>query len=205
MIRVIVNGEEREYDEKEYPNFSDLWNEVAPDDMVITKLVINGNEVPISKMDEVMKAKFEGGEIVEMTFKSVGEAAIDLIDEALDYIASIREHIELLALNISKLDPQGGLKNFQKLIEGITALENMRKSMVKLTRRDVKEMNLEDTYEEVKGIFEGVNTALDARDYDELARILKEEFPKVLEFYRTFLEKSKVRIMEMFNTSEREG
>ena len=115
MIRVIVNGEEREYDEKEYPNFSDLWNEVAPDDMVITKLVINGNEVPISKMDEVMKAKFEGGEIVEMTFKSVGEAAIDLIDEALDYIASIREHIELLALNISKLDPQGGLKNFQKL------------------------------------------------------------------------------------------
>lgn len=198
MIKVIMNGEEKEYDEKKYPTFSDLWNSVAPDDMVITKLVINGNEVPISKMDEIMKARFEGGEIVEMTFKGIGEAAIDLIDEAMDYIASMKENLELLALRIGKMDPEGGLRSFQRLIEGLTALENMRKSMVKLTRHDVEEFHLVDEYDNVRKTFENVNDKLDKKDYEGLADILKSDFADVLEFYRTFLEKSKVKIMERF-------
>src|SRR6056297_3543263 len=114
MITVTVNGESNQFDDKKYPTFKDFYDENKLEGKVLSRLVINEKEVPVSKLDDIFSATFEGGETVEMTFEELIPFTLDLLSNLMEYFEKFENALPAFAKNISFAKAGRAFSNFSK-------------------------------------------------------------------------------------------
>ena len=132
MITAIVNGEKTQYDDKKYHSFKEFYDDNKVDGKVLTELIVNDKEVPVSKLDEIFTATFEGGETIEMAFEELIPFTLNLLSNLMEYFGRFEDALPDFARNIRSGDAESidGLKNLQ---EGLKALEVMKTNLFALT------------------------------------------------------------------------
>lgn len=197
MIKVIINGVEKEYNEDDYPIFEDLWKEIQPKEEVIVQIKINGKLIPVDKIEKLSKAEFEGNEIVELETKTIYDAALDLIDEALNYVTKIEENLPGLSNKIILGQLDNAMKDLEHLIEGISALESMRESISKIVDVNISksEENMKKFQQSLEVLVD-INQSLSSQNLTDLVEDIDSGLPKVFDFYKQFLNDAKVQIMK---------
>ncbi|HEW92227.1 MAG TPA: hypothetical protein ENF81_06770 [Thermotogaceae bacterium] len=193
MIKIISDGLVKEYSESEYDTFGDLWRVIEPKNRVLVELKVNEKEVPINRIEELFDVKLEGNEVVEIKTKPIYEATIDLIDEALGYVARIEERLPELSNKIIIGQINEAMNDLKHVIDGIVALEDMRKSISQIV--DIKVFESESSVDKFKkslAILNKINESLSEQNFTDLVEDIDTGLPKVFEFYKSFLKEAKM-------------
>ena len=191
MVKLIVNGEEREIDAKNYRNFGELLDEIKKEQegKVLAKLVINGNDIPISRIDELLRATLdEEGLTIEMEFKPMKEFLIDTLEEVIKYVDNVINLLPKVSENMI-VDTDRGYKAIKDLTDGLTAVENLRENTVKVSRITPKDVGMESREDEVVEILKKFADGLEKRDIIDLSDIIEGQLPKVLNYYKEYFTK----------------
>jgi len=193
VIKIISDGLVKEYSESEYDTFGDLWRVIEPKNRVLVELKVNEKEVPINRIEELFDVKLEGNEVVEIKTKPIYEATIDLIDEALGYVARIEERLPELSNKIIIGQINEAMNDLKHVIDGIVALEDMRKSISQIV--DIKVFESESSVDKFKkslAILNKINESLSEQNFTDLVEDIDTGLPKVFEFYKSFLKEAKM-------------
>ncbi|MCD6545499.1 MAG: hypothetical protein J7K69_02430 [Thermotogae bacterium] len=193
MIKIISDGLVKEYSESEYDTFGDLWRVIEPKNRVLVELKVNEKEVPINRIEELFDVKLEGNEVVEIKTKPIYEATMDLIDEALGYVARIEERLPELSNKIIIGQINEAMNDLKHVIDGIVALEDMRKSISQIV--DIKVFESESSVDKFKkslAILNKINESLSEQNFTDLVEDIDTGLPKVFEFYKSFLKEAKM-------------
>lgn len=191
MVKLIVNGEEREIDAKNYRNFGELLDEIKKEQegKVLARLVINGNDIPISRIDELLRATLdEEGLTIEMEFKPMKEFLIDTLEEVIKYVDNVISLLPKVSENMI-VDTDKGYKAIKDLTDGLTAVENLRENTVKVSRITPKDVGMESREDEVVEILKKFADGLEKRDIIDLSDIIEGQLPKVLNYYKEYFTK----------------
>ena len=191
MVKLIVNGEEREIDAKNYRNFGELLDEIKKEQegKVLARLVINGNDIPISRIDELLRATLdEEGLTIEMEFKPMKEFLIDTLEEVIKYVDNVISLLPKVSENMI-VDTDKGYKAIKDLTDGLTAVENLRENTVKVSRITPKDVGMENREDEVVEILKKFADGLEKRDIIDLSDIIEGQLPKVLNYYKEYFTK----------------
>ena len=191
MVKLIVNGEEREIDAKNYRNFGELLDEIKKEQegKVLARLVINGNDIPISRIDELLRATLdEEGLTIEMEFKPMKEFLIDTLEEVIKYVDNVISLLPKVSENMI-VDTDRGYKAIKDLTDGLTAVENLRENTVKVSRITPKDVGMESREDEVVEILKKFADGLEKRDIIDLSDIIEGQLPKVLNYYKEYFTK----------------
>ncbi len=191
MVKLIVNGEEREIDAKSYGNFGELLEEIKKEQegKVLARLVINGNEIPISRIDELLRATLdEEGLTIEMEFKPMREFLIDTLEEVIKYVDNVINLLPKVSENMI-VDTDKGYKAIKDLTDGLTAVENLRENTVKVSRITPKDVGMESREDEVVEILKKFADGLERKDIIDLSDIIEGQLPKVLNYYKEYFTK----------------
>ena len=190
MIVALVNGEEIKFEDTKYKTFKAFYDENKLDGKVLSKLVINENEVPVSKLDDIFTATFEGGEHIEMTFEELIPFTLNLLSNLMEYFEKFENALPAFALNINSGSTESidGLKNLQ---EGLKALEVMKTNLFALTgtsEEDYTECTTEkNKLQETLG---NMNQSIFNKDWKELSQLIEYELPEALNYYKNLFRKS---------------
>jgi len=193
VIKIISDGLVKEYSESEYDTFGDLWRVIEPKNRVLVELKVNEKEVPINRIEELFDVKLEGNEVVEIKTKPIYEATMDLIDEALGYVARIEERLPELSNKIIIGQINEAMNDLKHVIDGIVALEDMRKSISQIV--DIKVFESESSVDKFKkslAILNKINESLSEQNFTDLVEDIDTGLPKVFEFYKSFLKEAKM-------------
>jgi len=197
VIKVIINGIEKEYNENDYSVFEELWEEIKPKEEVVVEIRINGISIPIDKIEELFKAEIEGNETVEVKTKSIYDAALDLIDEALSYVTRIEERLPELSNKIILGQVDEAMNDLKHVIDGISALENMRESISKIV--DIGISKSEEgvkKFQQSLEVLTNINQSLLSQNFTDLVEDIDVGLPKVFNFYKQFLNDAKAEIIK---------
>lgn len=195
-MKVTVDGVTKEYSENDFSTFEELWKTIKPKDRVVVELKINGQKVPVNKIEELFSAEFEGNEVIEMTTQSISQAALELIDEALGYIVKIESNLPELSNKIIMGNTNEAMNDLKHVIDGIMALENMKGSISKII--DTSFLNLSENYQKFQKsleILREINEALLEQNFTDLVGIIDNGLPKVFDFYKVFLNQAKSELV----------
>ncbi len=191
MIKAAVNGKIYEFEKKDYANFGEFFEEKKIQGMVLSKVVVNGNEISVSKIDELLKATFEGNEDIMLEFEDMIPFTLNLIDELFGFLDGFKKALPGFAgsLMIGNEKAIGGLTDFQS---GIKSLETMKDNLYSLTGMD--DGDTPGMVEKHKGIVEALdrmNQALQKKDWLELSDLIEYEFIEKLDYYDEVFMKAK--------------
>ncbi|MDI3473560.1 MAG: hypothetical protein PWQ48_1841 [Thermotogaceae bacterium] len=192
MIKVTIDGVTVEYSENNFSTFWELWEEIKPKDRVVAELKINGQKVPVNKIEELFSAEFEGNEVIEVKTQSINQATLELIDEALGYIVKIEAKLPELSDKIIMGKTNEAMSDLKHVIDGITALESMRESISRII--DIGFLGQGhnfNRFQESLEILKKINASLLEQNFTDLVEILDSGLPKVFEFYKSFLNHAK--------------
>jgi len=190
MIRALVNGEEMTFEDTKYETFKAFYDENKLDGKVLSKLVINGNEVPVSKLDDIFSATFEGGEEVEMTFEELIPFTLNLLSNLMEYFEKFENALPAFARNISSGSTEAidGLKNLQ---EGLKALEVMKTNLFALTGTGEEDFSeLSDEKNKLQETLGNMNQSIFNKDWNELSQLIEYELPEAINYYKILFRKS---------------
>ncbi len=200
MVRLVVNGEEREVDAKSYENFGQLLDELQKEQQgkVLAKLVVNGNEVPLSKVDELRGATIdEEGLTIEIEFKPLKEFLIDTLEEVVKYVDNVINLLPKVSEEII-VDTNKGYKAIKDLTDGLTAVENLRENTVKVSRITPSDVGMKDREDEVVQILKNFVDGLERSDIIDLSDIIEQQLPTVLNYYKEYFTK----VLEILKAGE---
>jgi len=196
----VVNGEEREVDAKSYENFGQLLDELQKEQQgkVLAKLVVNGNEVPLSKVDELRGATIdEEGLTIEIEFKPLKEFLIDTLEEVVKYVDNVINLLPKVSEEII-VDTNKGYKAIKDLTDGLTAVENLRENTVKVSRITPSDVGMKDREDEVVQILKNFVDGLERSDIIDLSDIIEQQLPTVLNYYKEYFTK----VLEILKAGE---
>ncbi len=196
----MVNGEEREVDAKSYENFGQLLDELQKEQQgkVLAKLVVNGNEVPLSKVDELRGATIdEEGLTIEIEFKPLKEFLIDTLEEVVKYVDNVINLLPKVSEEII-VDTNKGYKAIKDLTDGLTAVENLRENTVKVSRITPSDVGMKDREDEVVQILKNFVDGLERSDIIDLSDIIEQQLPTVLNYYKEYFTK----VLEILKAGE---
>ncbi len=191
MVKLIVNGEEREIDAKDYKNFGELVEELKKEhaDKVLSKLVVNGNEIPLSKMDSLLGATIdEDGLTIEVEFKNIKDFLVDTLEEVVKYVDNVISLLPKVSENMI-VNSQEGYKAIKDLTDGLTAVENLRENTIKVSRITPSDVGMKDREDEVVGILKNFVGGLERSDIIDLSDIIEQQLPTVLNYYKEYFSK----------------
>ena len=190
MITVTVNGESNQFDDKKYPTFKDFYDENKVEGKVLSRLVINEKEVPVSKLDDIFSATFEGGETVEMTFEELIPFTLDLLSNLMEYFEKFENALPAFAKNISFGSPESieGLKNLQ---EGLKALEVMKTNLLALTGTQEDDFaQLQSEKDKLQDTLGKMNQSIYDKDWKELSQLIEYDLPEAINYYKILFKES---------------
>ena len=190
MITVTVNGETNQFDDKKYPTFKDFYDENKVEGKVLSRLVINEKEVPVSKLDDIFSATFEGGETVEMTFEELIPFTLDLLSNLMEYFEKFENALPAFAKNISFGSPESieGLKNLQ---EGLKALEVMKTNLLALTGTQEDDFaQLQSEKDKLQDTLGKMNQSIYDKDWQELSQLIEYDLPEAIKYYKILFKES---------------
>ncbi|HCZ06329.1 MAG: hypothetical protein PWP37_738 [Thermotogota bacterium] len=188
MIRVVINGEEQEFEDGQFKNFKELYDHVKPPGRVLARLVVNGSEIPIARVSELFNSYFEGGETVEMEFVSVKDAAKNLIESGREYIQRAKSIITKIPQQLL-VDEKAGFEAVAMMAEGLGLLEEMRDGLSRALGLTLEELGLSVDFSKSVNILKALSEALKARDVVAISDIIDEELVNVYDSYLRFFEK----------------
>ncbi len=191
MVKLIVNGEEREIDAKDYSNFGELMEELKKEhsDKVLSKVVVNGNEIPLSKVDDLLGATIdEEGLTIEVEFKNIREFLVDTLEEVVKYVDNVINLLPKVSENMI-VNSQEGYKAIKDLTDGLTAVENLRENTIKVSKITPSDVGMKDREDEVVGILKNFVGGLERSDIIDLSDIIEQQLPTVLNYYKEYFSK----------------
>lgn len=190
MITAIVNGEKTQYDDKEYHSFKEFYDDNKVDGKVLTELIINDKEVPVSKLDEIFTATFEGGETIEMAFEELIPFTLNLLSNLMEYFGRFEDALPDFARNIRSGDAESidGLKNLQ---EGLKALEVMKTNLFALTGTHEGDfLELDGEKEKLQQTLEKINQSIDQKNWVELSHLIEYDLLDAVKYYKILFNKA---------------
>jgi len=194
MVKLIVNGEEREIDPKSYKNFGELLDELQKEfkDEILSKLIINDKEIPLAHVDQLRPAIIDEDNLtIELTFEPMRLFLIDMLGNVIEYIDKVISLLPKISEDMI-VDTEKGYNEIKDLSEGLSAVEDLRKNTEKLSKLSPADVGMkEEEQQEVVGILQNFVSSLSNRDIIDLSDLLEENIPKVLEFYKNYFQKVK--------------
>src|SRR6056297_1260816 len=190
MITVTVNGEKKQYDDKKYNTFKDFYDENKLEGKVLSRLVINGKEVPVSKLDDIFTATFEGGELIEMSFEELIPFTLNLLSNLMEYFDKFENALPAFAKNISSGSPESieGLKNLQ---EGLKALEVMKTNLFALTGTNEEDFSeIEPEKDKLQDTLGKMNQSIYDKNWQELSQLIEYDLPQAIRYYKILFKKA---------------
>ena len=190
MITATINGEKKQFDDKQYHTFKDFYDENKMEGMVLSKLVINEKEVPVSKLDEIFNATFEGGELIEMSFEELIPFTLNLLSNLMEYFKKFENALPAFAKNISSGSQQSieGLKNLQ---EGLKALEIMKTNLFALTGTNEQDFSeLQPEKEKLQDTLGKMNQSIFDKQWHELSQLIEFDLPESIIYYKILFKQS---------------
>ncbi len=192
MVKLIVNGEEREINPKDYQNFGELLDKLQSEfkNKVLSKVVVNGKEVPMIHVDELRKAIIdEEGLTIELEYKPVKEFLLSMLDNIIKYLDKVLSLLPKVSEDMIA-DTEKGYNAIRDLSEGLSAVEDLRKNTEKISNLSPKDIGMAEEREtEVVEILKSFMDSLEKRDVIELSDIIEYQLPKVLKYYKEYFEK----------------
>src|SRR6056297_3949885 len=184
MITATVNGNEIQFEKDKYETFKDFYEENKIPNKVLSKLKINDNEVPVSHLEEIYSANFEGEETIEMQFDDLIPFTLNLLGNLEQYLDKFEAALPNFAASIKTGDSKS-IEGLQSLQEGVKALETMKSNLFTLTgttEDDFNEFNGER--EKLQTVLKEVNEAISNKDWEELSQQLEYDLPEGLDYYK---------------------
>jgi hypothetical protein len=196
LITLIRNGEEIQLSEEGYDSFGSFYDAHKVDGEVLAFLSINDQEIPVDRVQELAKARFEGGEKIVMDFEPAVRFTLKLLANIEDYIHSFQKAVPQFASSIAQGDPKA-LESMSNVYEGIKALETMKESLFALTGTTISDFGQLKTKEsELTGILRQINQDLESKNFESLAKVLGEQLPESLSFYHELFAQAKELLIE---------
>ena len=190
MITATVNGNEIQFEKDKYETFKDFYEENKIPNKVLSKLKINDNEVPVSHLEEIYTANFEGEETIEMQFDDLIPFTLNLLGNLEQYLDKFEAALPNFAASIKTGDSKS-IEGLQSLQEGVKALETMKSNLFTLTgttEDDFNEFNGER--EKLQTVLKEVNEAISNKDWEELSQQLEYDLPEGLDYYKRIFKKA---------------
>lgn len=196
-MTVIVNGEERKIDSSKFRTLGDLLNDLRKEqqNQVVKKIVVNGVEIPLSRLDEAKEMELRDDLVVEIAFESLKAFLVETIDEVLNYVSRVKTLLSSVADVIVKGTPES-YKTIHDLAEGLNAIENVRMNTVRITGITSEELGLKVKEEELVTILNEFVEVLQARDLIRVADLVDEKLPAVFSYYEDFFTKARDLLKE---------
>ncbi len=194
MVKLVINGQEREINPKDYKNFGELLDEIQKEfkDKVLAKVVVNGKVVPMIHIDELRGAILdEEGLTIELEYKPLKEFLLDMLQNIIKYLDNVLSLLPKVSEDMI-VDTEKGYNAIKDLSEGLSAVEDLRKNTEKISNLSPKDVGLSEEQEgEVVGILKDFVDSLEKRDIIELSDIIEYQLPKVLKYYKEYFGKVK--------------
>ncbi|HOO32045.1 MAG TPA: hypothetical protein PK466_10080 [Thermotogota bacterium] len=191
MIKASINGNAITFEKERYETFKDFYEDNKLTNKILSRVVINNNEVPVSMIDEIYNASFDGGEEIVLDFEELVPFTLNLLSNLEGYITQFETALPVFANEIKTGSAASveGLKNIQ---EGLKALETMKVNLFALTGTDENDYpGLQSKKAELHSILEKMNTAIMEKDWNELSQLLETDFPEAISYYGDLFTKSK--------------
>ncbi len=202
MVKLIVNGEEREINPKNYKNFGELLDELQKEfkDKILSKLVINNKEIPLAHIDQLRPAIIDEDNLtIELTFEPMKQFLIDMLEDIIKYLDKVIGLLPKVSEDMI-VDTEKGYNEIRDLSEGLSAVEDLRKNTEKLSKLSPADVGIkEEEQQEVVGILQNFVNSLENKDIIDLSDLLEENIPKVLGFYKNYFQKVKQMLEESTN------
>ena len=200
LMILVVNGEEKKVDSSKFRTLGDLLNDLRKEEQnqVVKRIVVNGVEVPLSRLDEAKEIELREDLVVEITFESLKAFLMETIEEVLNYISKVKALLSSVADVIVKGTPES-YKTIHDLAEGLNAIENVRMNTVRITGITSEELGLKVKEEELVSILNEFVEVLQARDLIKVADLVDEKLPTVFGYYEDFFTKARELLRETYS------
>jgi hypothetical protein len=192
LIKALINGNELTFEKDKYGTFKDFYEDNKLVDKVLARVVINDNEVPVSMIEEIYNATFDGEETIILDFEELVPFTLSLLSNLEGYIDQFENALPAFAgeIKTGRAENIQGLKNIQ---EGLRALETMKVNLLALTGMDDGNYpELRSKKDQLHEMLEEMNTSIQEKDWDRLSRLLEYNLPEVLVYYKELFSKSKI-------------
>ncbi len=191
MIKALINGNEITFEKDKYSSFREFYEDNRLNNQILSRVVINDNEVPVSMVEEIYNATFDGEEKIILDFEELVPFTLKLLLNLESYIVQFESALPVFAREIKSGNTESvqGLKNIQ---EGLKALETMKVNLFALTgmnESDYPELNSKK--DELHGILEEMNTSIRDKNWNELSQLLEYDLPEAMKYYKILFDKSK--------------
>ncbi len=188
MVKVILNGVEKEFSAENFENFDALLKTVVLEGQVLKALKINNKEVPVSVVDELRSAKVDEEILIEIETQDAISFLKDTLKDVLGYIRNVKALLPQVASNVITGN-EAGWKAIKDLAEGLSAMENLRNSTNQITKLNESELALFTERKEVAEILKELLSSLDKKDVFEISDLVENKIPVVLDYYIDYFSK----------------
>jgi len=188
MVKVILNGVEKEFSAENFENFDALLKTVVLEGQVLKALKINSKEVPVSFVDELRSAKVDEEILIEIETQDAISFLKDTLKDVLGYIGNVKALLPQVASNVITGN-EAGWKAIKDLAEGLSAMENLRNSTNQITKLNESELALFTERKEVAEILKELLSSLDKKDVFEISDLVENKIPVVLDYYIDYFSK----------------
>lgn len=183
MIKATVNGKVFEFDKEDYENFGDFFEQKKIPGMVLSKIEVNENEVSISKIDDLLKATFEGNENIVLEFVEIIPFTLNLIDELFVFLGNFKKALPDFASSLMSGDSKA-ISGLTNLHEGIKSLEAMKDNLYSLTGIDDSDLpGFKEKHDEILNVLNGMNDSIQRKDWLNVSDLIEYEFVDKLSYY----------------------
>ncbi len=198
-MRVIVNGKENKVSQENFKTLGELIEKVKKDQgtQVLKSVVLDGKEIPLSKLEEFSGMVLKENSTVELVFTSLKSFLLEALEEVISYIDRVMGLLPKVSNTVISGTPEG-YKSINDLAEGLNAMETLRVDTMKISGLRPEELGLADQEKDVVKILKDFVDALNDRDTIEISDMIEKDIPKVFNYYREFFTRAK----EVLETKE---
>ncbi|MGQ9856259.1 MAG: hypothetical protein ACUVQF_05940 [Fervidobacterium sp.] len=188
MVKVILNGTEKEFESGLFGNFGELLKSVLPEGHVLKALKINNKDIPVAFVDELKGARLDEELLIELETQDTMSFLKETLNDVLGYIKHVKTLLPQVASSILTGE-EAGWKAIKDLAEGLSAMENLRNSTIQITKLNDNELALGTNKSDVTLILKELVEVLDRRDNFEISDVIENKIPDVLDYYIEYFSK----------------
>ncbi|MFN4199869.1 MAG: hypothetical protein ACK4FU_01255 [Fervidobacterium gondwanense] len=188
MVKVILNGIEKEFESGLFGSFGELLKNVLPEGHVLKTLKINNKDIPVAFVDELKGARLDEELLIELETQDTMNFLKETLNDVLGYIKHVKTLLPQVASSILTGE-EAGWKAIKDLAEGLSAMENLRNSTIQITKLNDNELALGTNKSDVTLILKELVEVLDRKDNFEISDVIENKIPDVLDYYIEYFSK----------------
>ncbi|MCD6267224.1 MAG: hypothetical protein J7J14_02300 [Thermotogaceae bacterium] len=196
-MKLIINGKKSEVPPEEFKTLGELIEKIKKDQrsQVLKSVVLDGEEIPLSRLEEFSGITLKEDTTVELIFTSLRSFLLEALEEVISYINRVMELLPKVSNSVISGSPEG-YRSINDLAEGLNAMETLRVDTIKISGLRPEELGLIDREKDVVKILKNFVEALNNKDVVEISDMIESDIPKVFSYYKEFFTRAK-EILEM--------